>query len=43
MASPVKAMADYLYVHKPDWDKVGDAAESLRIEPEDLDYFHHAD
>ncbi len=37
MASPVKAMADYLYVHKPDWDKVSDAAESLRIEPEDLD------
>jgi len=36
MASPVKALADYVYVHQPDWNAIGDAAESLRIEPEDL-------
>jgi len=36
MAVPVKALTDYLYVHKPDWNSVGEAAESLRIEQEDL-------
>ena len=36
MASPVKALADYVYAHKPEWKEIGDAAESLRIEPEDL-------
>ncbi len=36
MASPVKALADYVYVQKPEWNELADAAESLRIETEDL-------
>ena len=36
MASPAKALADYVYVHKPDWTCIDEAAASLRIEPEDL-------
>lgn len=35
MASPAKALADYVYVHKPDWKDIGEAAESLRIEFDD--------
>lgn len=36
MASPAKALADYIYSHKEDFKNIGDAAESLRIEPEQL-------
>jgi predicted transcriptional regulator of viral defense system len=36
MASPAKALADYVYVHKPPWKTIRGAAESLRIESEDL-------
>jgi predicted transcriptional regulator of viral defense system len=35
MASPAKALADYVYVHNPGWRRVDDAAASLRVEPED--------
>ncbi len=35
MATPVKALADYVYVHRLDW-RIGDASASLRIEPDDL-------
>lgn len=34
MASPAKALADYVYTRKPPWRGIDDAAESLRIEPE---------
>jgi len=36
IASPAKALADYIYVHKPSWNTISDAASSLRIEAEDL-------
>lgn len=36
MATPAKALADYYYVRRPSWKTIGDAAGSLRIEPEDL-------
>jgi len=36
MATPVKALADYVYVHKAKWKGIGEAAENLRIEPEDM-------
>ncbi len=35
MASPVKALADYVYVRRPDGNGISEIAESLRIEPED--------
>lgn len=35
MASPVKALADYVYAHRVDWT-LRDASASLRIEPDDL-------
>jgi predicted transcriptional regulator of viral defense system len=35
MAAPAKALADYVYVHRPAWRGMDEAAESLRIEPED--------
>lgn len=35
MASPAKALTDYVYVHRVDW-AIDDASASLRIEPEDL-------
>lgn len=35
MAQPIKALADYVYVHKKDWTGLEPAAENLRIEPEE--------
>ncbi len=37
MASPAKALADYVYIHKLNWAGITDASASLRIEPEDLE------
>lgn len=37
MAEPVKALADYVYVHKKQWSGLKPAAESLRIEPEEFE------
>ena len=37
IASPIKALADYVYVHKKNWQSLKPAIESLRIEPEDLE------
>ena len=37
MASPMKALADYVYVNKKDWAGLKPAAESLRIEPEEFE------
>jgi hypothetical protein len=36
MASPAKALADYVYVRRPPWKNVRDASQSLRIEEEDI-------
>jgi hypothetical protein len=36
MASPIKALADYVYVHKQNWKDIHPVIESLRIEREDL-------
>ena len=36
MASPAKALADYVYVHRLNWTGIDDAVASLRIEPDDL-------
>jgi predicted transcriptional regulator of viral defense system len=36
MASPAKALADYIYIHKKKWTTLEDASEDLRIEPEEL-------
>lgn len=35
MASPAKALADYVYVHRPNWAGIDEASESLRIESDD--------
>ena len=37
MASPVKALADYVYVNKKDWAGLKPPAESLRIELEEFE------
>jgi len=37
MASPMKALADYVYVNKRDWADLKPAVESLRIEPEEFE------
>lgn len=37
MASPLKALADYVYVQKKDWVGVEPAVKSLRIEPEEFE------
>ncbi|OHB45945.1 MAG: hypothetical protein A2Y13_05325 [Planctomycetes bacterium GWC2_45_44] len=37
MASPMKALADYVYVHKKDWAGLKPVVESLRIEPEEFE------
>jgi hypothetical protein len=37
MAGPLKALADYVYVHKQDWKGVAPVMESLRIEPDFLE------
>lgn len=36
MASPAKALADYVYVHRPSWTTADDASASLRIETDEL-------
>ena len=36
MASPAKALADYVYAHRLSWPGINDATASLRIEPDDL-------
>jgi hypothetical protein len=36
MARPVKALIDYIYVHKKDWKGIHPVIESLRVEPEEL-------
>lgn len=37
MATPLKALADYVYVRKRDWTGIEPAINSLRIEPEELE------
>jgi predicted transcriptional regulator of viral defense system len=37
MASPMKALADYVYVNKKDWFGLKPVTESLRIEPEEFE------
>lgn len=37
MATPLKALADYVYVHRKDWTGIEPAVDSLRIEPEELE------
>jgi len=37
MATPLKALADYVYVYKKDWAGIEPAAESLRIEREEFE------
>lgn len=37
MASPIKALADYVYIHKLDWDGVAPVIQSLRVEPEETE------
>jgi hypothetical protein len=37
MATPLKALADYVYVHRPEWNTLASACESLRIEEGELD------
>ena len=36
MASPAKALADYIYIHRLDWTAVSQASASLRIDAEEL-------
>lgn len=36
LASPLKALADYVYVHRPDWDSLESARGKLRIEESEL-------
>jgi hypothetical protein len=43
MASPMKALADYVYVNKKDWADLKPAAESLRIEPEEFKFVTSGD
>jgi len=37
MASPVKSLVDYVYVHKKEWSGIEPAIESLRIDHEDFE------
>lgn len=37
IASPLKALADYVYVHKRDWPGLKPTIESLRVEPEEFE------
>jgi hypothetical protein len=32
LAAPLKALADYVYVHKCDWDSARPVVESLRVD-----------
>ena len=36
LASPLKALADYVYVHKRDWDSTRPVVESLRVDESSL-------
>jgi len=36
LASPLKAMADYVYVHKCDWDAALPVVQSLRVDESSL-------
>jgi hypothetical protein len=36
IASPLKALVDYVYVHKCDWCGLEPVVESLRVEMEEL-------
>lgn len=36
IASPAKALADYIYLHDPPWETIEGASGSLRIEMDDL-------
>ncbi|MEN6386040.1 MAG: hypothetical protein ABFD79_12705 [Phycisphaerales bacterium] len=37
MARPMKALVDYAYLYKKDWEGLKPASESLRIEPEEFE------
>jgi hypothetical protein len=37
LASPLKALADYVYTHKADWDSARPVRESLRVEESQLE------
>ena len=37
MASPLKALSDYVYVHRKDWTGLEPIVNSLRIEPEEFE------
>jgi len=37
IASPLKALTDYVYVHKKDWAGIDPVVGSLRIEPEEFE------
>jgi predicted transcriptional regulator of viral defense system len=37
MATPIKALADYVYVHKKDWAGLKPVTESLRIESDEFE------
>ncbi len=43
LASPLKALADYVYVHACDWQSMKPVIESLRVEEEALDTLTAAD
>lgn len=43
VATPAKALADYVYVRHPTWSTIEDASGSLRIEMEDLLAVNHED
>ena len=36
MASPIKALADYVHVHRKDWTGLQPVLEDLRIEPDEM-------
>lgn len=36
LAAPLKALADYIYVHKNDWDSARPVIQSLRVDEENL-------
>lgn len=36
MATPLKALADYVYIHKENWEGLAPVVESLRVEPDCL-------
>jgi len=43
MASPLKALADYVYLNKMPWSSAKPLRESLRVEEEDLDSLREED